>query len=392
MTLTAALGEAQPRLSVLVDELRTIGALRTPEWAEVVAAVPRHPFVPQWYSQETNAKGLTVWRRRDGADDHDAWLDAAYRDQTLVTALDPATAEQVDDHAWTGVPTSSNTMPSVVLGMLEDLGVRDGDRVWDVGTGTGYVTALLCARLGAHHVYSTDVDPDLVTAARERLARLGHEPHLVAGDAREGYPAHVSFDRTIATCSVPSIPPAWVERTRRGGIILTDVSLGIEGGVIRLAVDGDQNAVGHFTASGGRFMAARGDAHTYPAANRPPLVPAAHSRPTTVRAADIREHYPFRLLLAFHLPTAELVYHLDDETGAMAIQLQQPDGSWARAPLSGPQTVTFGGSPALWQQVEDAWNWWNVVGRPTHDRFGYRRDADGTAHVWHIPTGRRWPL
>ncbi|MFH8368062.1 methyltransferase domain-containing protein [Streptomyces sp. NPDC018031] len=386
------LADARPRLAALVDGLRASGAIRTPEWQKAFAEIPRHVFVPEWYSQETNEKGITVWRLRDGADDRNAWLDASYGDQTLVTALDPATAEQVDDHAWTGIPTSSSTMPGLIAGMLEDLNVTDGDRVWDVGTGTAYLTALLCARLGAHLVHSTDVAPDLVDTARQRLAQLGHKPRLAAGDARDGYPADITFDRIIATCSVPAIPPAWIEQTRPGGIILTDIALGIEGGVVRLAVDGDQNATGHFTASGGRFMAARGDAHTYPRTHRPPKAPITHTRPTTVTAADIRQHYPFRLLLAAHLPTAELVYHLDDDSGAMAIQLQQPDGTWARAPLSGPRTVTYGGSPELWQQVEDAWNWWNVEGRPTHDQFGYRRDADGIAHAWHIPTGRRWTL
>ncbi|WP_307826671.1 methyltransferase domain-containing protein [Streptomyces pactum] len=386
------IANARPRLAALVEELRDTGALRTPEWVTAFAAVPRHLFVPQWYSQETNEQGLAVWRRRDADDDRGAWLDAVYSDQTLVTALDPATAEQVDDDAWTGLPTSSNTMPSVIAGMLEDLSVRDGDQVWDVGTGTGYLTALLCTRLGSRHVYSTDVVPDLVETARRRLAQLGHEPHLAAGDARDGYPGDASFDRVIATCSVPAVPPAWVEQTRPGGLILTDIALGIEGGVVRLTIDADRSGSGRFTAGGGRFMAARGDAHTYPAANRPAQAPATHTRPTTVTAADIRAHYPFRLLLAFHLPTVELVYHLDDDTGAMAIQLQHPDGSWARAPLSGPQTVTVGGSPELWHRVEDAWNWWNLEGRPDHTQFGYRREADGSAHVWHIPTGRAWPL
>ncbi|MBB5939367.1 protein-L-isoaspartate O-methyltransferase family protein [Streptomyces zagrosensis] len=237
------------------------------------------------------------------------------------------------------------------------------------------------------------VDPELISTARTRLAQLGYEPHLTTCDAREGLPARddVTFDRIIATCSVPRIPAAWIERTRDGGLILTDIALGIEGGLVRVRVDGER-ACGSFTSTGGRFMAARGNAATYPVKDRAPYEPATDTRPTTVTAQDIREHYSFRLLLAFQLPGAELVYHADADTGAMALQLQQPDGTWARTPLAGASTVTYGGSPELWQRVQEAWQWWNEQGRPAQHRFGYRRDPDGSAHVQHISSRRRWAL
>ncbi|WP_432096064.1 hypothetical protein [Streptomyces sp. bgisy100] len=91
------------------------------------------------------------------------------------------------------------------------------------------------------------------------------------------------------------------------------------------------------------------------------------------------------------MPDAELVYHLDDH-GATSVQLQRSDGTWARAPLTGPATVTYGGTPDLWDRVEDTWAWWNANGRPAQDRFGYARRPEGDARVWHIPTGRRWDL
>lgn len=237
----------------------------------------------------------------------DAWFSAAYSDRTLVTALDPATAEPVGDRTWTGLPTSSGTAPHLVAGMLEELDVRDGHRVWDIGTGTGYLTALLCTRLGSRLVHSSDIAPALSEAARTRLASLGLTPHLSVHDARyahsehPGRPGRPGFDRVIATCSVRSIPDAWLRRTRTGGAVLTDLDLGIEGGLVRVTVDG-RHAAGRFTRTTARFMAARGDAHTYFRERRPPYAPEAATRPTTVTAADLRTHYPFRLLLAFHLP------------------------------------------------------------------------------------------
>lgn len=278
--------------------------------------------------------------------------------------------------------------------MLEDLGVEDGHRVLEIGTGSGYNAALLSARLGDGLVYSVDINPDLVESARSRLTTAGFQPHLAVGDGRSGYPAPSVFDRIIATCSVPGVPAAWIEQTRPGGVILADLSLGIEGGLVRLAVDEERRALGHFTTATGRFMAARGDARAYSQRERAPYAPVADKRASKVTAADIRAHYPFRLVAAFHLPGVELVYQVDDETGDMALQLQRRDGAWARFPLTGANlgTVTYGGAADLWEQTEAAWLWWNDHGRPAQDRFGWARETDGSEYAWHIPDGRRWLL
>ncbi|MGW1056333.1 hypothetical protein [Streptomyces sp. NPDC002521] len=78
----------------------------------------------------------------------------------------------------------------------------------------------------------------------------------------------------------------------------------------------------------------------------------------------------------------------------MSFQLQRGDGSWARVPLAGDNQgmVTFGGDEGLWKQAEAAWEWWNNVGRPEQDRFGYARETDGSAYVWHLHDGTRWNL
>ncbi|MFH8344996.1 methyltransferase domain-containing protein [Streptomyces sp. NPDC018045] len=383
--------DVRRRLAALVIDLEKAGALRSEFWAQIFATVPRHAFVPRWYEQQATEAGVTAWRLRDDSD-RDAWLTAVYSDRTLVTALDPATAEQIDDRTWTGLPTSSSTAPHITAGMLEELDVHDGHRVWDVGTGTGYLTALLCARLGSRRVHSSDITPELVDAARNRLADLGYTPELTAADARLGHPGTTKFDRILATCSVQTIPTAWVQQTRRGGAILTDLDLGIEGGLVRVTVDGDY-AGGGFTKTTGRFMAARADAHTYLRKPRAPYAPEAATRPTTVTAADVRNNYPFRLLLAFHLPYSTLVYHSADD-GTLSLQLQQHDGTWARAPITGdhPHTVTYGGTHNLWTTVEAAWQWWNDHNRPTQDQFGYAREPNGQHYAWHIPDGRRWNL
>ncbi|MET9086188.1 methyltransferase domain-containing protein [Streptomyces sp. NPDC004237] len=379
----------RPYATALAELLGRAGAIRTQPWATAFASVPRHAFVPQWYEQETDNRGIAVWRRRSVSE---AGLAAAYQDTTLVTGLDPATAEQVDASAWTGVATSSSTLPSLMAGMLEDLDVQDGHRVLEIGTGTGYNAALLSARLGEAAVHSMDIAQELVDLAQERLDSIGFQPQLRAGDGTLGWPEGGPFDRIIATCSVPSVPAAWVEQLRPGGVLLTDVTLGIEGGLVRLSRGAGGEARGYFTTTSGRFMAARSDARTYPVKERPERAPAARSRPTTLTAAQFHAHYPLRLLLAFQMPSTELVYYVD-ETEGTSIQLQRGDGSWARVPIGGNrELVTFGGDEGLWKQAEEVWSWWNYADRPAQDRFGYVREADGSTYVWYLPDGSRWDL
>lgn len=277
--------------------------------------------------------------------------------------------------------------------MLEDLAVEDRYRVLEIGTGTGYNAALLSCRLGEHLLYSVDVDPALVETARQRLAEAGHVPQLAVGDGSHGHPAACTFDRVIATCSVPAVPDAWLGQSRPGTVVLTDVDLGVEGGLVRLTVDSQGRALGRFTGTSGRFMAARTDAAGYAPPQKTERAPAVETRRTTVAAADSRANYPFRLLLAFHLPGAQLVYHVDD-AGTMALQLQRADGSWARTPLAadGPATVTYGGDPGLWREVEAAWRWWAHAGRPAQEQFAYAREPDGRIYVWHVPDETRWDL
>ncbi|MEU3598400.1 methyltransferase domain-containing protein [Streptomyces sp. NPDC006798] len=380
------------RLHGLVEDIHARQSLSA-EWRDAFVKVPREIFVPAWYEHGLDERGISVWQLRDGTDDRDRWLQAVYSDDTLVTALDLATAERVDDRSWTGVASSSSTAPGLLAEMLAELRVESGHRVLEIGTGTGYNTALLSARLGPEMVYSIDVDPGLVETARTRLAELGYAPLLAVGDGRNGHPAGGPYDRVIATCSVTQIPEAWIRQTRPGGMILTDLALGIDGGLVRLIVNPDGSATGHFTAASGRSMPARADATTYPVRERAVYRPESGTRRAAVSAADIQEQYAFRIALSLALPEAELVYHLDD-TGPTYIQIQQPDGSWARTPVdtTDPPTVTYGGDGTLWERVETEWARWNEQGRPDHTTYGITRAPDGTMRGWRTSDNCVWPV
>ncbi|WP_326637707.1 methyltransferase domain-containing protein [Streptosporangium sp. NBC_01755] len=379
--------EIRRRLDAMAAGLEQAGALISPRWMDAFTHVPRHVFVPRLFTQGTDARGITVWCPLDHGD-REAWLDAAYSDTTLVTALDEDTVAPTDGGGMTGIATSSSTAPSLMARMLEDLRVEDGQRVLEVGTGTGYNAALLSHVLGDRRVHSVDIHPALVEAARERLASIGFKPALISGDGRHGFPEHAPYDRIIATCSVTAIPRAWLEQTRPGGVILTDVTSGIEGGLARLTVGEGLRAEGRFTSTTGRFMASRHSERTYEQPRRPTYAPVSGTRDSTVSATDIQANYAFRLLLGGLLPGLELVYHHDDATGALAVQLQRPDGAvWARIPLPGHPgegTVTWGGTQNIWHRVEGAWWWWADRGKPDHTRFGITADIRTTGMWWQL--------
>ncbi|MGB6164063.1 MAG: methyltransferase domain-containing protein [Pseudonocardiaceae bacterium] len=202
----------------LAEKLVADGDLHSPQWNSAVCAVPRHEFIAHYYRHDTSTRPAT-WQLVAPTDPSEvqAWLDLVYSDTTLITA--------VASYAERGVqiPVSSSSKPDLMVRMLEELDVTDGDRVLEIGTGTGYNAALLCHRLGSQNVFSVDVDPALIAAARPRLTRLGYQPTLAAVDGAAGLAEHAPYDRIIATCSVPAIPPAWIDQLAPGGRILADV-------------------------------------------------------------------------------------------------------------------------------------------------------------------------
>lgn len=215
--------------SILDDEQRLIGArmlltqqidrgsvvLSSP-LAEAFLNVPRHPFVPVFYRRE--GERFLPWRITDG--DAEAWLDAVYTDDSLITEVDGVHAEQAGTGGVTGVPTSSSTAPSLMVDMLDALDVNEGNDVYEAGTGSGYHAAMLCRLAGDKHVTTVDRSDTLTALARERLNGLGFDPLVIHGDGARDVPPDAMYDRIIATASVRRIPPSWLERCRVGGILV----------------------------------------------------------------------------------------------------------------------------------------------------------------------------
>ncbi|WP_041255078.1 methyltransferase, FxLD system [Frankia sp. EAN1pec] len=170
--------------AAMVDRLATSGAILTAAVEDTMRTVPRHLFVP------------------------DAAPGEAYAEQAVITKRAPD-----------GTSLSYASGPGIVAMMLEQLIVLPGQRILEIGTGTGYNAALLAHLAGpGGHVTTIDIDPDITSAATSALAAAGFEKVTVlTGDGTFGDPDSHVHDRLIATVGVWDISSAWWDQLAPGG-------------------------------------------------------------------------------------------------------------------------------------------------------------------------------
>ncbi len=187
------------------------------------------------------------------------WLQAVYRSkQLLVTQIADGRVHPGDEVTEADIFTSSISCPAVVVDMLHYLAPQPGGQVLEIGTGTGYSTALLCHRAGASNVVSIEIDEGLAQTARDKLHQLDLHPLVVAGDGEEGYADRGPYDRIISTAAVREVPQAWLHQAHEGTVIITpiDTPFGCDG-LLRLVCDGRGSAQGRLH-DGLLFMKLRG--------------------------------------------------------------------------------------------------------------------------------------
>jgi protein-L-isoaspartate(D-aspartate) O-methyltransferase len=114
------------------------------------------------------------------------------------------------------------SQPYMVAVICQAAEVREGDRVLDIGTGSGYQAAVL-AELGAQ-VHTVERIPDLAARARERLAEAGYESVAVhVGDGSLGLPEHGPYDAIVVAAAAPAMPESLYEELRERGRLVVPV-------------------------------------------------------------------------------------------------------------------------------------------------------------------------
>jgi protein-L-isoaspartate(D-aspartate) O-methyltransferase len=159
--------------------------------------------------------------------------DSGVRDERVLAAFadvprerfvpEPLRAAADADHPLPIGHGQTISQPYVVAYMTERLGLAGHERVLEVGTGSGYQTAIL-ARL-AGEVFSIEIIPELAERSRDVLVReLGvANVRLRTGDGALGWPEEAPFDRILVTAAAPEVPPALVAQLAPGGRMILPV-------------------------------------------------------------------------------------------------------------------------------------------------------------------------
>lgn len=371
-------------LAELVDGLSSSGAL-THEWRAAFLAVPRHLFVPDlvWREGE-DGSGPQPLRR---AEQPDTWLQMVYRDDPIITQINDGAPPSVPSGSADPTPprrtvyTSSTSMPSVVAEMLTALRPELGMSVLEIGTGTGWNTALLAYRLGSDLVTSVEIDPHTSSHARKALAEAGYGAVTVlTGDGALGHPQRAPYDRVLSTACVYQVPYPWIAQTRAGGLIVTPWGTEYYNGhLLALTVGADGTATGRIVGKTA-FMTLRDQ--------RIPWIPISDivTDDSETRAEEklSKRHpryyvtgYDARTAIGVQVPRCIPRYtppDAEDPDGILWL-LDQWSHSWAaihhQPDQPGPYRVRQYGPRRLFDEVSAAYRRWKAAGKPP-------------AHTWRI--------
>lgn len=131
------------------------------------------------------------------------------------------------------------SQPFIVAFMTEAIRPQPGEKILEIGAGSGYQAAIL-AHMGAD-VYTIEIVEPLAKMARLTLERLGYKNARVKyGDGFHGWPEHAPFDAIIVTCAPDKIPPALVEQLRDGGRMIIPVGGGMNQELVLLRKEGNK--------------------------------------------------------------------------------------------------------------------------------------------------------
>lgn len=168
-------GQRKALIRLLIEK-----GIRDRRVLKAIGSVPRHLFIDSSFE------------------------DFAYRDQAFPIAAGQTISQ-----------------PFTVAFQSEKLGCEPGDKVLEVGTGSGYQAAVLCAM--SLKVFSIERQKELFDHSRHLLRQLSYSLELKYGDGYQGLPSQAPFDAIIVTAGAPFVPPALQEQLKPGGRLVIPV-------------------------------------------------------------------------------------------------------------------------------------------------------------------------
>lgn len=347
-----------------------MGTFTAVDWPALLTLAPREKFVPDviWRREQDRIGNEQVPVNRQRVPER--WAELAAADVPLTTQVDYGQLDE-DGSGWE--VTSFQPGPSVTREMLEVLEPAPGDRILEIGTGTGWNTALLAAA-GAR-VTTIEIDHELAQAARARLAGRDGVDEVIIGEGEQGCPARAPFDRLIATVGAGVVPAEWVRQVRVGGRLVVPLTGEWQPPGIAVLERTEHGAIGrlHGTSS---FAGLRGEA--------PPRTRGADfTLPVTSKTTEL---HPFDFLSDRGASTAVgqriggITHAWTAAPGSRAGTLWlYAEGAWATlSTLEGsPYQVSQAGRRRLFDEVEAGYRWWLDQGRPGIDAWRVELGLNG---------------
>jgi protein-L-isoaspartate(D-aspartate) O-methyltransferase len=142
------------------------------------------------------------------------FLDLAFTEQAYTNMAFQIGAGQTISH------------PITVAFQTQLLNLKRGDKVLEIGTGSGFQTCILCC-MGAK-VFSIERQKELFMKVKHIIDHFGYTPRIMFGDGYKGMPTFAPFDKIIVTCGAPDVPEALLQQLKVGGIMVIPVGEGAE--------------------------------------------------------------------------------------------------------------------------------------------------------------------
>lgn len=350
----------------LVASLKDTGSLHSSTVQQAFLHVQREVFISFFYVQNMVDQPMAWEKVSSQQATPKEYLEQIYHDQSLVT--------KIDERNW---PVSSSSQPSVMAEMLEALDVHPGQRILEIGTGTGYNAALL-AQLTSDPacIVTIEYDAELAENARKALEQVvGSGVTVITGDGFRGWEQGAPYDRIIATASVPTLPMAWVEQMQVGGKLVMHLQGTLNASGYLIVEKTATGISGHFLAQTWHFMPLVSEQLVAPS----PSI-ATLSRQPQLESFVLSEGHPFpdklfdmtfRWFLQWRLPGCKIskqrqkqratgttitIISFIDARRESSVRLQQAESeSW---------NGNVYGSVNLWQEIQQAYEDFHALGEP----------------------------
>lgn len=168
----------------LIEHIKSLGYLKSKSIENALREIPRHLFVPK------------------------NMLNVAYRDTPLLIGHEQTISQ-----------------PSTVVAMTEALNVKEGEKILEIGTGSGWQAAILAKLTGKNgFVYTVEIVPELVEFAKDNLKKVGIENvKVIKGDGSMGLKEYAPYDRIIVTAACPEIPKPLLNQLKVNGMLVIPV-------------------------------------------------------------------------------------------------------------------------------------------------------------------------